>query len=518
MSEKRIRFNIWALLLAGYTSVVGTIFAFLNMFDEAPLLILFFIGCLSVLYFVFYFLFILFGKIKFCSKPITSKRGKWLVFSGATLACLVITMLWYIAFKPGSFYADSIVQYGQACSGEYSDWHPALHTLLFFTLPIKIFGSVEGIMLLQVIYFSLIIGYMFETISEFIGVKQAILTFLYILLNPYVCQIMTYPYKDVAFAMAGLLALIMIFRLYYTNGRWGNSAYKVILLGVVIIAATIFRHNAVLFTAPLAIGGLLLLKKKQKINLIISMFVTFVIIKCVVYNIVGVSKPGNRVSELVGVPLTVMGNVVKETPEKMDDELSAYVYSIAPQNEWEEYYECGNFNAFKFTELGDLSIVDEKGAFYALKMMGKCFAASPKASFEALFSLTDIVYGFNTGSEGSVRYSIFPNTLGIKYSGNSDLKIFFTTYCNLLDGSIFRYLRTYGVVILIMLFVVFARLDLKNKKSFYNLLPLAPVFIYDFGTMLLLTGPDSRFFFVTLLVAPIVILWAMYKRQEERAV
>ena len=93
MSEKRIRFNIWALLLAGYTSVVGTIFAFLNMFDEAPLLILFFIGCLSVLYFVFYFLFILFGKIKFCSKPITSKRGKWLVFSGAKLACLVITML-----------------------------------------------------------------------------------------------------------------------------------------------------------------------------------------------------------------------------------------------------------------------------------------------------------------------------------------------------------------------------------------------------------------------------------------
>ena len=42
------------------------------------------------------------------------------------------------------------------------------------------------------------------------------------------------------------------------------------------------------------------------------MFVTFVIIKCVVYNIVGVSKPGNRVSELVGVPLTVMGNAEKQ--------------------------------------------------------------------------------------------------------------------------------------------------------------------------------------------------------------
>lgn len=514
MSEKHISFNIWALLLAGYTSIVSTIYAFLNLFDGALYLILFFLGCLAGLYFVFFFLFKLFGKIKFCTKPVTSLRGKVFTFVGATLACLVIVILWYIAYKPGSFYADSIVQYSQACSGEYGDWHPALHTLLFFTLPIKIFGNVEGIMLFQVIYFSLIIGYMFESIAEFVGVKQAVLAFLYIMLNPYVCQIMTYPYKDVAFAMAGLLALIMIFRLYYTNGRWGNSAYKVILLGVVIIAATIFRHNAVLFTAPLAIGGLLLLKKKQKINLIISMFVTFVIIKCVVYNIVGVSKPGNRVSELVGVPLTVMGNVAKETPEKMDDELSAYVYSIAPQNEWEEYYECGNFNAFKFTELGDLSIVDEKGAFYALKMMGKCFAASPKASFEALFSLTDIVYGFNTGSEGSVRYSIFPNTLGIKYSGNSDLKIFFTTYCNLMSGSVFKYLRTYGVLILLMLFVVFARLDLKNKETLYNLLPVIPVFIYDFGTMILLTGPDSRFFFVTILVAPIVIIWAMYKRQS----
>ena len=36
-----------------------------------------------------------------------------------------------------------------------------------------------------------------------------------------------------------------------------------------------------------------------------------------------------------------------------------------------------------------------------------------------------------------------------------------------------------------------------------------PLLAYDYGTMLLLTGPDSRFFFITFLVTPLLIVYAL---------
>lgn len=504
------KFNIGAVLLALYTSVVWVIYIFINYVDDFFLLGFIGVGLSLILYLIFALIFNASEKLVLHPNPIVKKRTKIILFIFAALVCLTISMLWYWAYYPGSFSYDSFNQYNQVKSGVYNDWHPAIHTLIFFTVPVKITGSLASVVLFQLIYFSLLLGYIFESVSEYIGIKQAMFAFLYIILNPYVSQIMLYPWKDVGFAIAGTFCATMLFRIFYSNGHWAEKNCRVFLLGVILGITTLLRHNAVLLTLPMVIFAFCIVKRKQWIKLAIVLLATVVLIKEPLYGALNVSKPGNRVVETMGLPLTVIANVAKENPEAMDGELSDYIYNIVSQQNLEKYYNCGDYNSIKFSSFVDHDIVEKKGRLYALKMMGKSIVYSPKSAMKSFFCLTDIVYGFSTGRDGKVRYNIMENAEGVGYSGNRSLKVFFDTYANFCDSSKLIYLRTYGVLLWLLLFALCLKMEWFSAKSYRRLLFVLPIFIYDFGTMLFLMGAESRFFFVTFLVFPLYILASVY--------
>jgi hypothetical protein len=232
-----------------------------------------------------------------------------------------------------------------------------------------------------------------------------------------------------------------------------------------------------------------------------------------VYHFLNVEQPGERVIETMGLPLTVIGNVAKETPEQMDDELSKFVYSMATQEQWETRYVCGNFNSIKWVGI-NTSVVEETGYYQMLKLMMKCFMVSPRASFKALFSLTDIVYGINTGLEGDVVPEITGNDYGIAYAGNQWIRTLLQDYSSLVNHSFLKYLRTYGVVIATIIVCIVGKINWKSWKRWKKLFLVLPIFFYDFGTMLLLTGEDSRFFYITFLLCPLLILFTLYEKKE----
>ena len=80
-----------------------------------------------------------------------------------------------------------------------------------------------------------------------------------------------------------------------------------------------------------------------------------------------------------------------------------------------------------------------------LRLMIKCFVISPRASFKALFALTDMVYGFETGLEGNVGPGITDNDYGIAYTDvrNDKCNKLVDIYNSFVNGTIFRYFRTY---------------------------------------------------------------------------
>lgn len=508
--------DIAALISAAYFSVVSMAYIYLNLTSnvKVTLLLTLFIAIISYIALAF-----VIKKLRSLDslKEATEliRKKKLILFISFAVVVFLIRLVWIFAYYPGSFSPDSIGQYSQALSGNYNDWHPVWHTILFFTIPLKIFGTPAAIVIMQNIYLALILGYMVLTITEIWNIKAAIISIAYIVFNPYTGNIMLYPWKDVGFALCGLLCSILAVKLVLKKKNT-NKLWKLIVLGVLLSWTTVFRHNAILFTAPLILVLAVHIDKKSWIKIFAAFIVSLFVIKVPLYSLLDVEKPGKRVVESTGLPLTVIGNVVKETPDCMDEELREFAYSIAPQEKWEENYSCGNFNSIKWKG-ADTTAVQEQGIGGMLKLMLKCFNLSPHASFNALFALTDMVYGFETGLEGNVGAGIHDNDYGIAYTDvrNTVCKNIVSTYSSYVNGTFFRYFRTYGVVLFAMLVLVLSRLTFNSWPSWKKALMLAPLFCYDFGTMLLLTGPDSRFFFITFLLAPLIITFALSKGGNE---
>lgn len=133
-------------------------------------------------------------------------------------------------------------------------------------------------------------------------------------------------------------------------------------------------------------------------------------------------------------------------------------------------------------------------------------------AFMALFSLTDLVYAVDgdTSAAAVLSAGITENESGIEYAGNEKLRNYLGSYSSIINKGIFKYVFQYiGIMNLAVLCSILAKNNFKRadgwKRSFFAV----PLLAYNFGTMLLLTGADFRFFYVSFLVCP-VIIFAMF--------
>ena len=515
MNNCKSKLDLSSLLLSFYTSVVWALYIFINFTKNFRFILILSPFIFAAAYAVFYPLTKWLRKMQ-PDNETYSKKNKLSVFIISALVSFAVMMVWFQVYAPGCFVTDPLRQYGQAVTGNYNDWHPVWHTFLFYTIPLKLTNNVNSIVFLQLIYFALTMGYMSLTISELWNIKAGVISLIYILFNPFVCFTMLYPYKDIAFALAALNCFIISVRLIYRENQTSKT-WKLILFAFLLASATIFRHNAVLFTFPLLIALFLQIEKKTSVKIIVFTLIAVFIIKVPVYSMLEVEKPDSRVEETMGLPLTVIGNVAKCVPEISDKELSEFAYTIAPKEKWQSDYYCGSYNSIKWTGI-DNSVIEKTGQLGILKLTLKSFYLYPIESFEGLIKLTDMVYGFEDGLDGNQRSFLPPNDYGIVYPENRNMNLvnLLETYSDFIDNSIFVYLRTYGVVLLAILTAALSQLNFTSWASWKKIFMAVPIFAYDFGTMLLLSGPDSRFFFITFLVAPLTIVFLMTNREEKK--
>ena len=181
------------------------------------------------------------------------QMGRTFVF--ATILCLAVCLIWFSAYYPGSFGYDVMDQYEQAIMGRYNDWHPVWHTIIFFALPLRLIGGwIGSIILFQILCFSLTIGYICVFVYQYMGLKATAIVWLYIVLNPYIGQIIIAPLKDVAFAMAGGISMTLAARIYLSENGSDIKWYNYVILGFMLANAAIFRHNGIIFSVFLLIA------------------------------------------------------------------------------------------------------------------------------------------------------------------------------------------------------------------------------------------------------------------------
>lgn len=456
-----------------------------------------------------------------------SRKQKWIHFAIYSVVIFAYLFVWYKAYYPGGFHADSIGQYMQVVEGWWHDWNPVWHTIICFGLPIWLTHRIGAIIMMQIIYFALIIGFMAETIDEYAGVKWAAGSIAVIILNPFVCINAMIADKDVDFGLACMALMICSVRMYLSNhksnsdetqGRkklWEESIWRIILMAFALGCAFLFRHNGPLFVLTIVIAFFFIMKKKQWIIMTVLFALMVAGIKGPLYKSLDAVKPGGRVTETVGLPLTIIANCVVENPELLDPEVREFAYKIAPQELWETCYLCGDFNQVKFREDFNMRVVDETGRGKVLKYMLSCIKNSPQASFRAAFRLTGLVYGIDGNTDDDYTIIIGANKFDIQYFGNAQLRNFFDIYNDFCRETIFKYLCRYtGVTNLIMLLCILSRRKLNSKEDWKKIGLCLPLFAYSYGTMLLLTAPDMRFFLVSFMMYPLIVFFMLYDHKD----
>lgn len=425
-------------------------------------------------------------------------------------------LVWFIAFYPGSFSSDNIGQYEQAISGSYNNWHPAIHTWLFYTLPLSLGGNAGTIVLFQIIYFSLAVAYLMSTLrkSGCGGIFMAV-SWLFIIINPNTAHIVLYPWKDTAFSIFSLLVFTQLIRIYKTDGKWLRSPANIVAFSSCMFLLNTIRHNGILLTLPIFVIIFIFKKgiRKQTAFSLVGVIISMAILSGPIYSIFSVEEPGNRQTELLGLPMTVIANVYMNDRDALGEDAIEFMDSIASEEEWEKYHVTGNFNVIKWSSSADvLNIIEAEGAKNVLFYMLEALKNSPIYAIEGMLRLTSLVWGFE-GNNNYIPIGIIENSYGIEYASEDSLLSTLLNYYFSAANKIFRYFYGFvGVMIIAMLILAVARLGKSGlSKVFLVLSPMA----YNFGTMLLLTGPDFRFFhFNFLIIVPIVYLLFTKKSSE----
>lgn len=435
------------------------------------------------------------------------EHRRWLLFSSATV--LAYFLLAYIAYYPGGFNTDSLVQYEQAVTGQYVDWHPFFHTLLFFKLPLLLTGGwIGSIVLFQLLMMTAAVLYSIHTILLHAGRTAAVSTLVFYLINPNTVNLFMYPFKDNAFAIGAILLTAYAINIFFTKGEWLKNPLHTALFIICFACTTCFRHNAVLFTAPLLIAVLLFTSRKSHLILFVCCLILVLVIKLPLANALDVQAAEQRKVETMGLPLNVIASVVTYHPDALDGQTQEFAYRIAEQNIWEERYTYGNFNYIKSDDRINIMAIEEYSIADILKMALRCLLRAPQESLAGLVSATDPVYTLTDDYNAVFPIQITQNEWGIRSSGAGILASLFSAFSSISSLLLSYLVHFIGAMMLILLLVILAKSRLNRWEDWKRILLVLPVFTYNFGSMLLMThrGDALRFFQYTFYLVPLYLL------------
>ncbi len=371
------------------------------------------------------------------------------IFLKTWLISMSFFFVMYFIFYPGSLNPDNIGQFHQALSGRYNDAHPAFQTMFAYTLPLKLSGGwLASVYIFQIIFFSAVLAYTARVLYEYGGRRYTKWTLFYMLLNPFTYVMALTPLKDTSLAIAALLLMTFAVRIYFTKGEWLKNIFHTAVFMIVITAGTIFRHNALLFTVPLLFAVSLYVKKRHALLMFICFIAMIWGIRGPLYHSMGVSYPSNRQIESLSMPVRIMVNAVLEERESLDSEILDFVYSIAPLEIWQKYFDVsrGGYDKIKLlgktaeekedAKLVDNQAIERTGWKKILTLTLRCFKEAPLPSITALLSPTTIAYGIIGAPVCITRIMHAENDLGLDEKTFLDLSFMYNAIRKIIPDTI----------------------------------------------------------------------------------
>lgn len=447
------------------------------------------------------FLCVLYGLVRVShlrsGTRLKAERGRLRMgmFLGGAGLSLFILASYLLAADPGGVTVDSAVQWTQALTGTFVNWHPAFHTLLLrlisFIKPDYTFAVA-----VQCGVYSLALGYLLATLRAW-GVRALPLFLLGGLMtaSPIVGNTMMYLWKDNAMTIGAVLLAAQAVNIYLSRGAWLARWQNALAFGLALAYTTLVRHNALLFTLPLLACTLFTCRAQWKggLTALAAMVTVLSLVLGPLYEGLGVVYPQNGLEEAIGVPMTVICDVRKAGREGLDAETLAFTDRMADAAGWEAY-QWHNYNGIKFGATRGL--VSRLALADVLRMAGKAAASAPQVAFQAVNGVTDLVWGLADEGAANVRVRnsgdlpSLPRSLPPRLPGPAQL-LNAAIAPPLSLWPVSWYVGNIGVSLAAMLVCALAALRRFGPRA---LLMCLPILLYNLGTMCVLCGQDARFF------------------------
>ncbi len=443
-------------------------------------------------------------------KPVASRRlSQACFFTLSAALSLAILLCAYAAAYPGGVTYDASNQWRQMQSGEYNNWHPVFHTLLVW-LGAR-FGGYSLVLLLQIIAFSLAMGYFSCSVRK-LGAPSWLILLLQALAvgSPLVRNTLMTVGKDGAMCIGAVCLFAQCVSMLNTRGEWLRRPINAICFGLLAGFVSLVRHNGALLALPMLVIALCCFPARRMAAAALGTALgLMLLVRVPLYGALDVVYPNNTLEEAIGLPMTVMANIKQSAPDKLDGRTNEFLGTLASDEDWQNVYIKDNYNSIKFTYPREL--IAKRGAGELLSMALASAKAAPRKAFEAVNGVTDLVWGISGANEGVEDVSNTGDIEEARY-GSAKLNTAGRAIVSVIDAiyafAPIEYLfKNIGVLQLSLLIIT---LWAFYRGGTSRLIAALPALCYNLATMLLLCGNDARFFMYFTACAPLTALGLVY--------
>ena len=442
------------------------------------------------------------------------KREDYLIW--LTYIIVVMSVALYV-YYPVNFTIDLNTQFNQTITNNYSDWHPLIHTLLFYKLPTLIISSKLSCSIFQMILLSIILLYFCNTLSKYgLSKKKITIVLSLFILNSGFDLMAISPIKDTAFSYCIFLMTIFLMNIYITNGEWINKKTNFWLFLVASFGVAFFRHNGIATFLVTIICMIFIYKKIRKKSIYIFLIIVslrFIFIPAI-YKANNINKTQGTLSEMVCILLNQISYIYNNNGNISDNQIKE-LKKYQDLNDLKKYYNAYNYCLYKFN-------TDYYGwQSYAINSNKKQFLTLWKdiVKNNKMMALKSYLYstyciwhiGLDNNNNNTDLYYI------ASIGNNNDLN-FQETYFNYKHNLNSFPFSILNITICSSLFLLLGSLlysFTRTKKKWHVIVPYIPVFSNIFLIFLLLPGRDTRFLYSNILCAfPLIIFMFLVNKDN----
>lgn len=431
------------------------------------------------------------------------------------LPVLIIFSIILLAYWPGILVSDSMVQWHEAQTGNFTDWHPAYNTI-YISLLTKICNNPGFVLFVQCLILSLCVSFVMTRLQKYYNINKIYLFIMSILfaLIPLNFNFAVTLLKDTLYSAFILLLTGLIIEIINDTSFFKNWK-KCLILFITLLLIALFRHNGIIVVLLTLFLLIIKYRKQKKIYILfIAWLTTYLLLTNVGFKILKV-KEGSYANKY-GPISHIMARLLNTDGVEFSDEELDILSKYTDIDKLKETYNPYNMDYSINSQ--NIENIKESGNEY-IKFAIKKFVQYPKEVIKHYIHLTSFLYS-PLPFYGSYTFGMFTETDLWEYSDiypnlNENSKI--PTLLNILkkvetryqDGTLGIFTMRPAIYMYLSIIFIFILSYIKKDKNL--ILILLPSLFNTLSLAVAIPVAMTRYVYSTMLVFYFILVWFIYE-------